>query len=69
MKNILDVPFKDEEDEFDIHSTQDWCKLTKTEPLNYVLVITAQRNEYRCRLEHIVEELKSLKEDMQEKKG
>ena len=69
MKNILDVPFKDEEDEFDIHSTQDWCKLTKTELLNYVLVITAQRNEYRRRLEHIVAELKSLKEDMQEKKG
>ena len=69
MKNILDIPFKDEEDEFDVHSTQDWRKLTKTELLNYVLVITAQRNEYRRRLEHIVEELKSLKEDTQEKKG
>lgn len=64
MKNILDIPFKDEENEFDIHSIQDWRKLTKTELINYVFVITAQRNEYRRRLEHIVEELKQLKEDM-----
>lgn len=66
MKDILEVPFKDEEDAFNVHNTQDWCKLTKTELLNYMLVITAQRNEYRRRLEHIVEELKKLKEDMDE---
>lgn len=69
MKNILDIPFKDEENEFDIHSIQDWHKLTKTELINYLLVITAQRNEYRRRLEHIVDELKNLKEDIQEKKS
>lgn len=66
MKDILEVPFKDEEDAFNVHSTQDWKKLTKPELLNYMLVITAQRNEYRRRLEHIVEELKRLKEDMNE---
>lgn len=64
MKDILDIPFKDEEDAFNVHNTQDWKRLTKPELLNYVLVITAQRNEYRRRLEHIVEELKKLKEDM-----
>lgn len=64
MKDILEVPFKDEEDAFNVHNTQDWRKLTKPELLNYMLVITAQRNEYRRRLEHIVEELKQLKEDM-----
>ena len=64
MKDILYIPFKDEEDAFNVHNTQDWKRLTKPELLNYVLVITAQRNEYRRRLEHIVEELKKLKEDM-----
>ena len=64
MRDILEVPFKDEEDTFNVHNTQDWRKLTKPELLNYMLVITAQRNEYRRRLEHIVEELKQLKEDM-----
>lgn len=66
MRDILEVPFKDEEDAFNVHNTQDWRKLTKPELLNYMLVITAQRNEYRRRLEHIVEELKKLKEDMGE---
>lgn len=64
MKDILEVPFKNEEDAFGVNSTQDWRRLTKPELLNYMLVITAQRNEYRRRLEHIVEELKQLKEDM-----
>ena len=64
MRDILEVPFKDEEDTFNVHNTQDWRKLTKPELLNYMHVITAQRNEYRRRLEHIVEELKQLKEDM-----
>lgn len=66
MRDILEVPFKDEEDAFNVHNTQDWRKLTKSELLNYMLVITAQRNEYRRRLEHIVEELKKFKEDMDE---
>lgn len=64
MKDILDIPFKDEEDAFNVHNTQDWKRLTKPELLNYVLVITAQRNEYRRRLEHIVGELKKLKDDL-----
>lgn len=66
MKDILDIPFKDEEDAFNVHNTQDWKRLTKPELLNYVLVITAQRNEYRRRLEHIVGELKKLKDDLDE---
>ena len=66
MRDILEVPFRDEEDAFNVHNTQDWKRLTKPELLNYMLVITAQRNEYRRRLEHIVEELKKLKEDMAE---
>lgn len=66
MKDILDIPFKDEEDVFDVRSTQDWRRMTKTELLNYVLVITAQRNEYRRRLEYVVGELKKLKEDLDE---
>lgn len=66
MKDILDIPFKDEEDEFDVYSTADWRRLTKPELLNYMLVITAQRNEYRRRLEYVVGELKKLKEDLDE---
>lgn len=66
MKDILEVPFKDEEDAFNVRNTQDWKRLTKPELLNYVLVITAQRNEYRRRLEHIVGELKKLKDDLDE---
>lgn len=69
MKDILDIPFKDEEDACDVHSTQDWRRLTKTELLNYVFVITAQRNEYRRRLEYVVGELKKLKEDLDEAKN
>ena len=64
MRDILEVPFRDEEDAFNVHNTQDWKRLTKPELLNYVLVITAQRNEYRRRLEHIVGELKKLKDDL-----
>ena len=66
MKDILDIPFKDEENKFDVHSTADWRRLTKPELLNYMLVITAQRNEYRRRLEYVVGELKKLKEDIDE---
>lgn len=66
MKDILDIPFKDEENAFDVRSIQDWRRMTKTELLNYVLVITAQRNEYRRRLEYVVGELKKLKEDIDE---
>lgn len=69
MKDILDIPFKDEEDAFNVHNTQDWKRLTKPELLNYVLVITAQRNEYRRRLEYVVGELKKLKEDLDEAKN
>lgn len=69
MRDILEVPFKDEEDAFNVHNTQDWKRLTKPELLNYVLVITAQRNEYRRRLEYVVGELKKLKEDLDEAKN
>lgn len=69
MKDILDIPFKDEEDAFNVHNTQDWKRLTKPELLNYVFVITAQRNEYRRRLEYVVGELKKLKEDLDEAKN
>ena len=69
MRDILEVPFKDEEDAFNVHNTQDWKRLTKPELLNYVLVITAQRNEYRRRLEYVVGELKKLKEDLDDAKN
>lgn len=69
MRDILEVPFKDEEDAFNVHNTQDWKRLTKPELLNYVLVITAQRNEYRRRLEYVAGELKKLKEDLDEAKN
>lgn len=58
VNDILSIPFEEQEKLLGSNTTDDWYRMTRDQLIEYCYVVTAQRNEYRRRLEQIVEEKK-----------